>query len=135
MRDSLPVIINFNAYFRGIFFFPNSPVVVNGNDKNFYGHVIAKEFVMLKTYENETYSDGVTRGGDFVYDEKNDVYYDISTLTSAPSKIKDDPEFTKITYRQGGQLVEKYIATATWRSALLRKPSLIIIPTGTATTI
>ena len=88
---------------------------------------------MLKTYENETYSDGVTRGGDFVYDEKNDVYYDISTLTSAPSKIKDDPEFTKITYRQGGQLVEKYIATATWRSALLRKPSLII-QLGTAKT-
>lgn len=110
VRDSLPVIINFNADFRGIFFFPNSPVVINGNVKNFKGYVIAKEFVMLKTYEKETYSDDITRGGDFVHDEENDVYYDISTKTSAPTTmIKDDPEFTKITYTQNGQTVEKYI--------------------------
>ncbi|MBQ3445003.1 MAG: hypothetical protein IJG33_17355 [Selenomonadaceae bacterium] len=46
----MPVIINFNEDFRGIFFFPNSPVVINGNQNNFEGYVIAKSFVMLKTY-------------------------------------------------------------------------------------
>ncbi|MBQ3445002.1 MAG: hypothetical protein IJG33_17350 [Selenomonadaceae bacterium] len=51
----------------------------------------------------------MTRGGDFVYDEKNDVYYDISTLTTPPDIIENDPDFTKITYTQNGELVEKYI--------------------------
>ena len=36
-RDSKPVILNLNADFRGILFAPNSPVVINGNGKNFYG--------------------------------------------------------------------------------------------------
>ena len=41
-NDSLPVIINFNADFRGIFFFPNSPAVINGNQNNFEGCVIVR---------------------------------------------------------------------------------------------
>ena len=48
-RDSKPVILNLNADFRGILFAPNSPVVINGNGKNFYGFVVAKEFVRVTT--------------------------------------------------------------------------------------
>ena len=89
VRDSLPVIINFNADFRGIFFFPNSPVVVNGNQKNFEGYVIAKEYVMLKKYED----------GDFLYDESNDVYYDRNLLVENfnGQKVKDSSDYQKVT--------------------------------------
>ena len=48
-RDSLPVILNLNADFRGVLFAPNSPVVVNGNGHSFEGMVIAKSFVKLAT--------------------------------------------------------------------------------------
>ena len=100
VRDSLPVIINFNADFRGIFFFPNSPVVVNGNENNFYGYIIAKEFVMLKTYDYKKYSDGKTRGGDFLRyvapDTKDDVYYDRSLLVEGTIPVSSHDDFTSI---------------------------------------
>ena len=122
VRDSLPVIINFNKDFRGIFFFPNSPVVINGNQKNFEGYVIAKEFVMLKTYEDDEFSyNGI---GDFVYDEKNKVYYDISTLTTPPDIIENAPDFTKITYTQNGELVEKYILNSDLKTYALTEANV-----------
>lgn len=62
IRDSQPVILNFNADFRGILFMPNSPVVINGNNHKFQGFVIAKEFVKLKTEDN--YPFRYTREGD-----------------------------------------------------------------------
>ena len=49
VRDSLPVILNLNADFRGVLFAPNSPVVINGNGHKFEGMVIAKSFVQLAT--------------------------------------------------------------------------------------
>ena len=57
-RDSKPVILNLNADFRGILFAPNSPVVINGNGKNFYGFVIAREFVRVTTASDYTAKDG-----------------------------------------------------------------------------
>ena len=57
-RDSKPVILNLNADFRGILFAPNSPVVINGNGKNFYGFVIAREFVRVTTEKDYTVKDG-----------------------------------------------------------------------------
>ncbi len=57
-RDSKPVILNLNADFRGILFAPNSPVVINGNGKNFYGFVIAREFVRVTSASDYTLKDG-----------------------------------------------------------------------------
>lgn len=57
-RDSKPVILNLNADFRGILFAPNSPVVINGNGKNFYGFVIAREFVRVTTEKDYTLKNG-----------------------------------------------------------------------------
>ena len=57
-RDSQPVILNLNADFRGILFAPNSPVVINGNGKNFYGFVVAKEFVRVTTENDYTVKNG-----------------------------------------------------------------------------
>ena len=57
-RDSKPVILNLNADFRGILFAPNSPVVINGNGKNFYGFVVAKEFVRVTTESDYTVTSG-----------------------------------------------------------------------------
>lgn len=57
-RDSKPVILNLNADFRGILFAPNSPVVINGNGKNFYGFVVAREFVRVTTEKDYTVKNG-----------------------------------------------------------------------------
>lgn len=51
VRNSLPVIVNLNADFRGVLFFPNSPVVINGNGHNFEGIIVAQSFTKLKTEE------------------------------------------------------------------------------------
>lgn len=49
---SLPVIVNLNADFRGVVFAPNSPVVINGNDNEFKGFVIAESYVELMTEDD-----------------------------------------------------------------------------------
>lgn len=49
---SLPVIVNLNADFRGVLFAPNSPVVINGNDHEFKGFVIADSYVELMTEDD-----------------------------------------------------------------------------------
>ena len=100
VRDSLPVIINFNADFRGIFFFPNSPVVINGNNKNFQGYVIAKEYVML------------TDEKDYFHDEQNKVYYayDESILINSVDgmpKIKDSDDYQEVTINGTSNYVRK----------------------------
>ena len=106
VRDSFPVIINMNEDFRGIFFFPNSPVVLNGNGKNFQGYIIAKEFVMLKKYKYDYYEEGAG-GGDFLHDEVNDVYYDKSILMQNfhGELVRDSDLYQVVNY--DGQ--EKYI--------------------------
>ena len=63
VRNSLPVILNLNADFRGVLFAPQSPVVVNGNGHNFEGFVVGEKYLHLKTrndyteinYDNKTY--------------------------------------------------------------------------------
>ena len=107
VRDSLPVIINFNADFRGIFFFPNSPVVINGNqtnfeETNFEGYIIAKEFVMLKKYHyaGYEYRDDNNHGDFLRYfaeDEKNDVYYDRSLLVEGTVPVSSSNDFVQVT--------------------------------------
>ena len=49
IRESRPVIVNLNADFRGILYMPNSPVVLNGNGKNFNGFIVAKKYLRLRT--------------------------------------------------------------------------------------
>ena len=51
-RNSLPVILNLNADFRGVLYMPNSPVVVNGNGHKFKGFVVALKFLTLKTADD-----------------------------------------------------------------------------------
>jgi len=49
VRDSLPVILNLNAPFRGVLYAPNSPVVIIGNAKDYFrGFVVAKKYMRLK---------------------------------------------------------------------------------------
>lgn len=50
--DSYPVIVNLNEDFRGVVFAPNSPVVINGNDHEFKGFVIADSYVELMTEDD-----------------------------------------------------------------------------------
>lgn len=45
--ESLPVILNINADFKGILFAPNSPVVINGNNHKLQGFVVAESYVQL----------------------------------------------------------------------------------------
>ena len=45
--ESLPVIFNLNADFKGILFAPNSPVVINGNGHKLQGFVVAESYVQL----------------------------------------------------------------------------------------
>lgn len=47
-RNSLPVIFNINANFRGVLFAPNSAVVINGNEHTFEGFVVAEKFLRLR---------------------------------------------------------------------------------------
>ena len=48
-RNSLPVILNLYADFRGVLFVPNSPVVINGHNHSFEGFIVAQKFLKLKT--------------------------------------------------------------------------------------
>lgn len=57
IRESRPVIVNLNDDFRGILYMPNSPVVFNGNGKNFNGFIVAKKYLSLKT-ESDFHLDG-----------------------------------------------------------------------------
>ena len=76
IRDSKPVIVNLNADFNGILYMPNSPVVLNGNGKNFNGFIVAKEYLALKTAGDfNTVKDGNT----FRYfDNIGNEYYKIA---------------------------------------------------------
>ena len=69
IRDSQPVIINLNADFSGVFYMPNSPVVLNGNGKNFKGFIVAKKYLALKT------EDDFTKSGDKYYDSYGNEYF------------------------------------------------------------
>ena len=99
VRDSLPVIINLNEDFRGIFFFPNSPVVINGNNHNFKGYIIAKEYVQLLGKD------------DLLYNAAKKVYYDRNTLVKAKDEtVADSDDFQAVTYYDSdGTTHNKYL--------------------------
>ena len=99
VRDSLPVIINLNEDFRGIFFFPNSPVVINGNNHNFKGYIIAKEYVQLLGKD------------DLLYNAAKKVYYDRNTLVKAKDEtVADSDDFQAVTYYDNdGTAHNKYL--------------------------
>ena len=74
-RNSLPVILNLNADFRGVLYMPNSPVVVNGNGYNFEGFVVAQEFLHLKNAEKDLESYTYVEENDETSDEETDELY------------------------------------------------------------
>ena len=63
VRYSRPVVINLNEDLNAIFYLPNSPVIINGNDHKLTG------FVMAKCYLNSLTADDMTKG-------KNVTLYD-----------------------------------------------------------
>ncbi|MBQ4405348.1 MAG: pilus assembly protein [Selenomonadaceae bacterium] len=66
IRHSQPVVINLNENTNAILYFPESPVVLNGNGKKLTGFVIAKCFLLSVTEED------MTNGGTFeLYDGFN----------------------------------------------------------------
>ena len=71
--ESLPVILNLNADFRGVLFAPNSPVVINGNGYDFTGFIVAQSFVELA---EEGDDNSVDEHGNTIYvDYYGDVQY------------------------------------------------------------
>ena len=92
-RKSLPVILNLNADFKGILFMPNSPVVINGNDKNFTGFIVAKEYYRLKTADDFAENDHggtktVDESGSVVYkDDDGNITYTYTLITKEKSNL------------------------------------------------
>ena len=79
VRNSMPVIFNLNANFRGVLFMPNSPVVINGNNNDFEGFIVAERFLRLKTYEDFPKEAKSTNAasGNWIYrkDGRDNEYY------------------------------------------------------------
>lgn len=89
VRDSKPVILHLNADFRGVLYAPNSPVVICGNNKNFKGFVVAKEFRKLKSadeFKDEGYEKVVRKDKQNYVGEYDEIFVrpsDIKTSDSA----------------------------------------------------
>lgn len=52
IRHSQPVVLNLNADLNAIIYMPNSPVIINGNNKKWRGFIIAKCFLKSVTRED-----------------------------------------------------------------------------------
>ena len=65
-----PVILNLNADFRGILYAPNNPVVINGNEHDFEGFVIAESYAEFMPDDDAyyTYADHITIAEEFIDD-------------------------------------------------------------------
>lgn len=76
-----PVILNLNADFRGILYAPNNPVVINGNERDFEGFVIAESYVEFMPDDDAyyTYADHNTIAEEFI-----DDYGDTQSGTPIP---------------------------------------------------
>ena len=119
VRDSKPVIVNFNADFRGILVTQYSSMVINGNGHKFYGFVIAKDFLHVKTDEDfKDYAEVQIAGNKFFVHEDDlktrsdvlseaantnkTVFADGSRLMTVPksklTNMKDASEFDTTTY-------------------------------------
>lgn len=113
-RNSMPVIFNLFADFRGVLFMPNSPVVINGHNHIFEGFIVAERFLRLKTADDfpdiakhsNAISDGYTyrkddRGNEYYY---NGAYYLVHYNKAAEyyyNGEKESHKFTKIAHLTG----------------------------------
>lgn len=109
LRHSQTVVVNLNADTNAIMYFPNSPVVLNGNNHRWHGFIIARCFLKAVTEEDMTNSgsfrfyDGFntptpftgnyTKGTDF---NGNDVYFKLSDLLTR-DKVEEQHPNTTIT--------------------------------------
>lgn len=73
--ESLPVILNLNADFRGVLYAPISPVVINGNNHEFQGFVVAEKYVQLETDDNTGEDDYDDDKDKMLIDEFGNVEY------------------------------------------------------------
>ena len=60
IRHSQPVVVNLNANLNAILFMPNSPVIINGNNHDWTGFIIAKCFLTTVTSSDMTSGTTVT---------------------------------------------------------------------------
>ncbi len=70
--ESLPVILNLNADFKGVLFAPNSPVVINGNNHKLQGFVVAESYVQL---DDSGYLPIELNNNKMYVDSSGNVYY------------------------------------------------------------
>ena len=121
--ESLPVIFNLNAGFKGILFAPISPVVINGNKHKLQGFVIAGSYVLLTTGENYTKGDD-----DKFYDsdgtliEKIDNYaaHKCDTHNSYHNNVMYIDELGEVQYKKIGgsyETVDKWSLNSTYNLA------------------
>lgn len=87
-RDSKPVILNLNADFNGALFVPNSAVAINGNQKNFKGFVVAKEFVQTKK-QGDFYSEIDEEDGTMHYYESSSKITEYWRIAD-PNNVNND---------------------------------------------
>lgn len=124
IRDSKPIIVNFNAPIRAILYAPNSPVVILGDAKDsFRGFIVAKKYMRLKTtadFEAELQADPgkYTRDGDSFQSTKavSNPYYgkNHTDKDGKVIKVRDNGEpetikwlYTKIVNPANG--IEMYV--------------------------
>ena len=119
VRKSKPVIVNLNAPYRGIFYMPNSPVVVIGDHKDdFKGFIVAKEYLQLKGDDDFIDSSEVryfnkpTRQYEYTREVKADgtvQYRDLGGTKISTSVTKDEQAYRlKIYYKKGDTSGKRY---------------------------
>lgn len=112
VRKSKPVIVNLNAPYRGIFYMPNSPIVVIGDHKDdFKGFIVAKEYLQLKGDDDfidsgeVRYFNKPTRQYEYTREVKADgtvQYRDLGGTKISTSVTKDEQAYRlKIYYKKG----------------------------------
>lgn len=100
-RVSQPVIINLNADLNGIFYMPNSPVILNHNNYNFYGLILAQKYLSLKTLED---GDIEQRDGKYyLADSETEVYLDddnegLTMFVDAHGNVQTKPYTGEMNY-------------------------------------
>ena len=127
LRHSQPLVVNLNKDLNAIMYFPNTPVIINGNGHKLSGFVIAKCYLFSVTEEDMTngkffeHYDGFNKSeimhGNFLEatDGKGQTIYFDSNL---PSKFKTKAEldtlyggeeFTQLTDESGNITVKEKI--------------------------
>ncbi|MBR1730435.1 MAG: hypothetical protein IJ728_13040 [Selenomonadaceae bacterium] len=135
VRDSLPVILNLNADFRGILFMPNSPVVINGNGHKFEGFIVAKKYLKLKTEEDfnntDKYESSKNSNNDKIIFDKNEAI-DKNDLPSDKLQIIDSENNILIADESNIQYLDTSAYTLVSRNDQSSN-SLMYINNGTGT--